>query len=143
MREHQRFQVALKAFLVQGDRLLMLRERDGEQLWELPGGRIEAGEEGLPPAAVLRRELSEELGAGFACDVGAAVAAWIRPPDPPRRTSAVFLVGYLCRQTGGEIVLSDEHVEFRWVTRAETARLPLAPGYASALEQLWSDSGER
>ena len=55
----------------------------------------------------------------------------------------MFLVGYLCRQTGGEIVLSDEHVEFRWVTRAETARLPLAPGYASALEQLWSDSDER
>src|SRR6266566_6874472 len=91
----------------------------GEQVAEsvLPGGRIEAGEESLPPTAVLRRELSEELGPDFACEVRAPVAVWIRPPDPPRRNVSVFIVGYLCRRSAGEIALSDEHTEYRWVTR--------------------------
>ncbi|HYY52474.1 MAG TPA: hypothetical protein VE755_06365 [Myxococcales bacterium] len=42
-----------------------------------------------------------------------------------------------CRHTRGEIVLSAEHVEFRWVTKADCASLDLAPGYAAALEQFW------
>ncbi len=103
----------------------------------LPGGRIEAGEESLPPTAVLRRELSEELGPDFACEVRAPVAVWIRPPDPPRRNVSVFIVGYLCRRSAGEIALSDEHTEYRWVTRAESATLQLAPGYRAALDQFW------
>ncbi len=124
MRELQRFQVALKAFIVDGDRVLMVRESSGEGVWELP-------------TAVLRRELAEELGAAFTYSVEDPVVAWTRPPDPPRRNMSVFLVGYRCQRGPGEIVLSDEHVESRWVTRAESAHLPLAPGYAAALEQFW------
>ena len=141
MRELQRFQVALKAFVLDGDRLLMVREADGKRYWELPGGRIEVGEEGVPPAAVLRRELCEELGAAFGYEVDALVAAWVRPPDPPRRSVPVFLLGYRCRPGGGEIALSDEHVEYRWVTRAESAQLQLAPGYAAALDAFWLGTG--
>jgi 8-oxo-dGTP diphosphatase len=137
MREHQRFQVALKAFVLDEDRLLMVREADGERHWELPGGRIEVGEESLPPLAVLRRELSEELGTAFACEVGSLVAAWVRPPDPPRRNVPVLLVGFRCRRVAGEIALSDEHIECRWVTRSESAQLQLAPGYAAALDEFW------
>ena len=137
MRELQKFQVAIKAFVLDGDRALMLREAD-TGLWELPGGRIEIGEEWLPPTDVLRRELSEELGAAFACEIGEPAAVWVRPPDPPRRNNAVFLVGYRCRFRGGAVLLSGEHVEFRWVTRAESENLPLAPGYAGALAACWS-----
>ena len=36
-----------------------------------------------------------------------------------------------------EIELSDEHVEYRWMTRAACARVSLAPGYVGALEQFW------
>jgi 8-oxo-dGTP pyrophosphatase MutT (NUDIX family) len=136
-RELQRFQVALKAFVLRGGRLLMVREADGPQYWELPGGRIEVGEEGLSPVAVLRRELAEELGGSFACEVADPVTAWVRPPDPPRRSVSVFLVGYLCRHRAGEVLLSDEHCESRWVTRAESAKLQLAPGYAPALAVFW------
>jgi 8-oxo-dGTP pyrophosphatase MutT (NUDIX family) len=137
MRELQRFQVALKAFVVDGDRLLMVREADGECFWELPGGRIEVGEESLPPVAVLQRELFEELGAAFTCEVGSLAGAWVRPPEPPKRDVPVFLLGYRCRHGAGPIVLSAEHVESRWVTRAESEQLQLAPGYAAALDQFW------
>ena len=140
MREVQQFQVALKAFAVDGERLLMVRETDGAQLWELPGGRIDVGEENVSPIDVLLRELAEELGPEFTVEIGAPVTAWVRAPDP-RRAMPVFLLGYRCRYTGGEIVLSAEHVDFAWVTRAECGRLTLAPGYAPALERFWSSSG--
>ena len=132
----QKFQVALKAFVVEGGRLLMMRESDGEQFWELPGGRIDVGEEDRPLHDVLRRELSEELGPAFAVEIGERVAAWVRPPDA-RRPTSVFLLGYRCRRLSGEIAISSEHVEYRWVTQAESAALPLAPGYAEPLKQFW------
>ena len=56
------FEVGLKAFLVREGRLLLVRERIGERLWELPGGRFDGGEEQTPPVEILRRELREELG---------------------------------------------------------------------------------
>lgn len=142
MREIQQFQVALKAFAVDGERLLMVREADGAQLWELPGGRIDVGEEDRSPIDVLLRELSEELGPEFTVEIGAPVTTWVRAPDP-RRARPVFLVGYRCRYTGGGIVLSAEHVDHRWVTQLECMSLNVAPGYGPALERFWSGKGER
>ena len=127
----------MKAFVVREGRLLLVREAEGERCWELPGGRIEVGEESSPPVAVLGRELAEELGPSFEVEIGRPVLTWIRPPEPPRRVDPVFLVGFLCRYSRGEIVLSPEHVEFRWVTRPDCAGLHLAPGYGPSLEQFW------
>ncbi|HRD78724.1 MAG TPA: NUDIX domain-containing protein, partial [Hyphomicrobiaceae bacterium] len=61
----QRFEVSLKAFIVGADRrALFVREAD-TGYWELPGGRIDVGEEWQLHEAVLAREITEELGAGF------------------------------------------------------------------------------
>ena len=127
----------MKAFLIRDGRLLLVREAEGEQYWELPGGRIEVGEETSSPVAVLRRELREELGPSLEVEVARPILAWIRLPEPPRRTDFVFLVAFLCRHRRGEIVLSSEHVEFRWMTRSECDSVHLAPGYAAPLEQFW------
>ena len=137
MRELQRFQVALKAFVIDGDRLLMVREGDGGRWWELPGGRVEVGEESQELIGVLRRELREELGPAFRVEIGELLTGWVRPPDPPRRKDPVLILGYRCRPVAGEVALSEEHVEYRWVTREESGRLPLAPGYAAALQAYW------
>jgi 8-oxo-dGTP pyrophosphatase MutT (NUDIX family) len=126
----------VKAFLIREGRLLVVREAEGDRYWELPGGRIEVGEETSSPVAVLRRELTEELGS-LEIEVERPIAIWIRQPEPPRRTDFVFLVGFLCRHRSGEIVLSAEHIEFRWVTRSDCASMHLAPGYAAAIEQFW------
>jgi len=127
----------MKAFLIRDGRLLLVREAEGEHYWELPGGRIEVGEETSSPVAVLRRELREELGPSLEVEVERPILAWIRLPEPPRRTDFVFLVAFLCRHRRGEIVLSSEHVEFRWMTRSECDSVHLAPGYAAPLEQFW------
>jgi len=127
----------MKAFLIRDGRLLLVREAEREQYWELPGGRIEVGEETSSPVAVLRRELREELGPSLEVEVERPILTWIRLPEPPRRTDFVFLVAFLCRHRRGEIVLSSEHVEFRWMTRSECDSVHLAPGYAAPLEQFW------
>jgi len=122
----------MKAFLIRDGRLLLVREAEREQYWELPGGRIEVGEETSSPVAVLRRELREELGPSLEVEVERPILTWIRLPEPPRRTDFVFLVAFLCRHRRGEIVL-----EFRWMTRSECDSVHLAPGYAAPLEQFW------
>ncbi len=131
--------MGVKALVVHEGRLLLVREADGDRLWELPGGRIEVGEEALPLEVVLRRELDEELGPGFDVTIGRPVAIWVRPSDPPRRTVPVFLVGLACQNPRGEVVLSGEHVEHAWLTPDECALLALAPGYAEPLRRFWAD----
>lgn len=133
----QTFQVGIKGFVWQAERLLLVQENNAERLWELPGGRIDVGEEELAPAEVLRRELREELGAAFSCRIGTARATWIRPPAPGRPLN-VFLVGLLCTDAEGAIELSEEHVAHRWVTRDDWTRLDLAPGYASVLAEFFA-----
>jgi len=131
----QTFHVGLKALLDREGRLLLVREREGG-LWELPGGRIDVGEEHLAPSAVLARELREELGPNFACRIGGPVATWIRRPTRPG-APPVFLVGYACDEVRGDIDLSDEHDASRWVDGAQWRSLPLADGYDAALASYW------
>lgn len=127
----QTFQVGVKAFVWHDDRLLLVQEANAAARWELPGGRIDVGEELLPLADVLRRELREELGPEFTCTIGGPCATWVRGTEP-QRTLPVFLVGLRCAAPRGRIVLSDEHIDVRWAGRDEWATLPLATGYAEA-----------
>jgi 8-oxo-dGTP pyrophosphatase MutT (NUDIX family) len=135
MRTIGTFEVGLKAFLVRGERLLLVRERIGEQLWELPGGRFDVGEEALPPHEILRRELAEELGDALRWELVGLRDAWVRPA--PERSAHVFLLGHECRWLAGEVRLSDEHVEARWVGPEESRRLPLAEPYPEVLARFW------
>lgn len=128
----QVFEVGLKAFIVRERRLLVLREA-GTGYWEIPGGRIDVGEEARDQKDVLRREIREELGEHFDVEMGPLVTTWIRR----RPTDFVFLVGRLCRHRAGEPTLSHEHVEHAWVDESTSATLALAPGYAESLAEFW------
>ncbi|MGH7726421.1 MAG: NUDIX domain-containing protein [Candidatus Eiseniibacteriota bacterium] len=142
MGAHPLFEVALKAFLVRDGKLLMVRERDGQALWELPGGRIGAGEEERSAADVLAREVAEELGPGLRYELEGPVVSWSRTPAGTARTHWAFLVGYLCRYVDGDISLSEEHSEHAWVDRESWRTLrPLAPGFDHALTEFWRRRG--
>jgi len=131
----QLFQVAIKALIVHDGRLLVLRESSGPGWWELPGGRIDVGEEDAAHVDVLRRELREELGPEFRCRIGAPLVTWARPRDRQRGEFA-FLVGLACDYEGGAIELSDEHSGARWIDAATTHELAFAPGYETALSAI-------
>lgn len=137
MRAIQRFEVSLKAFIVRDDRALFLREADSGY-WELPGGRIDVGEEWRPHVAILRRELHEELGAGFAVEIEAGAVSWTR--QRPTDGAFLFLMARIGRALAGEPVLSDEHTALAWLGRDEASRLafPPASGYRDAIDALWT-----
>ena len=73
-----RFPVSVKGVLLEDDRVvLLLNERDE---WELPGGRLERGED---PVACLEREFAEELGAEIVAD--GMLDCWLYQPLPRKR----------------------------------------------------------
>src|SRR4029077_14964252 len=61
--------ISIKGVLIEDGRIVLLENERGE--WELPGGRVEPGEDA---AACLVREFAEELGAAIV--VGAIVDCW-------------------------------------------------------------------
>jgi 8-oxo-dGTP diphosphatase len=76
--------------------------------WELPGGKVDAGE---TPESALLRELREELG----CEV--RVDRWL-PGEQPIRDTHVLRVA-LCTPIGDEPVPGPDHDLVRWLAADE------------------------
>jgi 8-oxo-dGTP diphosphatase len=81
--------------------------------WELPGGKVEDGED---ERAALVRECREELGVEIAvgCRVG---------PDLPTEGTAGVLRAYACTVVSGEPV-AHEHRSVRWLAADELGAVP-------------------
>jgi 8-oxo-dGTP diphosphatase len=93
------------------------RERPPELagLWELPGGKVAAGES---DAAALVRELEEEL--GIQVTVGARLGHDVALNDQ------LTLRAYLVTRTGGSVQPRD-HRALRWVTAEDLDGLAWVP----------------
>lgn len=117
------------AILVHADRVLIARRRNGARrggLWEFPGGKIRTGES---PEQCLRREIQEELGVDIAVGdfLGESVYAY---PD-----QTVRLLAYLCRLTGGSMMLND-HAQIAWTAAGELDRYVFCPADITLVELL-------
>lgn len=108
----QKFEVSLKAFILREGQALFVREAD-TGYWELPGGRIDVGEEMERHESILAREIAEELGAGFHIDIGTDTVTWTR--RRPLDGAFLFIVARLCRHRAGEPRLSEEHDAHAWL----------------------------
>lgn len=134
----QRFEVSLKAFILREGRVLLVKEAD-TGFWELPGGRIDVGEEAMASADILAREITEELGAAFRIRPRAETTSLTRR----RPTDGVwqFLWVRACDHVSGVPALSGEHAAFAWTTPEDWARLEFPPeaNYGAALAALWRE----
>ena len=100
---HKLFEVGQKAFIERDGQVLVVFFPNG---WlDFPGGRIEEGESDLVES--LKREVREET--NLEVEVGTPFATWLG------RGETVYLVGYRCRYVVGEVELSNEHNDYRWV----------------------------
>ncbi len=116
------FGVAVKAAIMKGSGLLVLYKTHEEAAGDpdpsvradLPGGRVEFGES---PIEALRREVAEET--GLEVDVVGPVATW----HSVRGRFQLVGIDYLCEYVAGEVVLSDEHERFAWLTEEEMDRI--------------------
>jgi mutator protein MutT len=118
------FPVSIKGVVFVGERVVLLKNEREE--WELPGGRLEAGES--PPICVVR-EIREEL----AIDVRAAelLDCWLYEVLPGRE---VVIVTYGCRYDGDGVVrMSDEHSAVGQFDLAEIDGLPMPEGYRRSI----------
>jgi 8-oxo-dGTP diphosphatase len=100
----QQFQVGQKALIEKGEEVLVLFSDGG---LDLPGGRIDEGEADV--VAALKREVREET--SLEVEVGEPLLTGIARPG-------LFLVAYHCRYVSGDVVLSEEHESWRWVSEA-------------------------
>ncbi|MFC9786296.1 (deoxy)nucleoside triphosphate pyrophosphohydrolase [Rhodococcus sp. NPDC127528] len=106
------------AAIVHAGRLLLAQRVSPPELaglWELPGGKIEAGE---IPSEGLRRELREEL--GVEAIVRARVGADVPLPG------AMVLRAYVVELESGTPTAL-EHAAVRWVDAAQLAAAHLVP----------------
>lgn len=108
--------VAMKAVIVKGDKVLLLREAAtyGEGTnrgrYHLPGGRVEMGERF---DAALHREVMEETGLTIVVKRPIYVDEW-RPTIKGVETQIIG-VFFICESTTHEVRLSTEHDDYRWV----------------------------
>ncbi|MFZ4632304.1 MAG: NUDIX domain-containing protein [Patescibacteria group bacterium] len=109
--EHEKFSISQKVVLIRDNKCFIAKLSNRLDGWDLPGGRINVGED---KEEGLRREVREELGIdNFELLSTIDYDAW--------HTSTGFAV---CGTTtfitsDEEITLSDEHSEFKWISEDE------------------------
>ena len=118
------FPVSVKGVLVRDGRVLLLKNEREE--WELPGGKLELGEE---PQVCVAREITEET--GLAVVAGPILDSWQYHIGEGRD---VLIVTYGCHPDGTESPrLSSEHKEIGFFTEAEVAGLNMPAGYKQSI----------
>ena len=112
--------VAAGALVSADSRLLLTRRPAGKPmagLWELPGGKVEAGE---TPEAALVRELGEELGLG----ARAADLAPLTFASHGYAAMHLLMPVFVLRRWTGEPT-ARERQKLAWVSAAEIDSLPM------------------
>ncbi|MCK8114885.1 NUDIX hydrolase [Anaerosoma tenue] len=131
--------VAGKAIVRGGGGKILLLQRAATSghdpgLWELPGGKMDYGEQ-LPEA--LAREVVEET--GLTVSVGRPILTWHFTKEPFWVTGVTFI----CDLVGGEMTLSSEHDDVAWLTPTEALAYPLSTRMAEQIEAYVRESEVR
>lgn len=90
--------------------------------WDLPGGRIQRGQNA---EETLRREVQEEAGITKlnSIDFFSAVVSNIEiPVSKSQKVGLLLLIYKVAIPEESKIILSDEHVDYEWVTPAIAAK---------------------
>lgn len=114
------FHVGVKGMLKRDDAVLVLEANSQHRgpYWDFPGGRIQQ-EENLHDA--LMREVAEEVPSLSNIKVGRLVHA-ARLPFPVDN-AGLTVIFFEISADFTDISLSDEHVGFRWVSKADIPQL--------------------
>lgn len=88
--------------------------------WDLPGGGYEQGEQVLE---AIKREVKEEAGLTVHTLIPIFIDNHMNVKKGFFAGLNVFGVCYVCSDWEGEVVLSNEHTEYQWVTEEEFAQL--------------------
>ena len=96
-------------------KVLLLQRNDGNNIWEIPGGKRENNEDIVN---ALKREVQEETG----LIINEYKLVYVSPIFENHPFLKPFLnIGYLCFVENSDVVISDEHLDYKWVSLEELA----------------------
>jgi 8-oxo-dGTP pyrophosphatase MutT (NUDIX family) len=110
----QKFHIAVKAIIVKGDKALVLKEESRYNGYDLSGGKIDENES---IEEALKRELNEEIGLKE-FTTGNLVHVYERK-DYKKEGFSLMLVFYQVFASDFEITLSEEHNEYKWISKQD------------------------
>ena len=108
------FHVTVKALLFYNGKFLIVQRSKMSQneygFWEFPGGRLEFSED---PKEGLVREIKEEV--SIDATIEFPVSVW----DHVKTNDHIVGITFLAKASGDNIVLSDEHNDYKWISKDE------------------------
>ncbi|HSX30789.1 MAG TPA: NUDIX hydrolase [Candidatus Saccharimonadales bacterium] len=119
--KHQAFNIGVKALVVRGGCILLLKRRDVAK-WEVPGGRINVGEDATQ---TLLRELPEELPGCQNVQLSHLVHAAQQDFILPNGNRLMLLFFRVTADLPYIVSLSDEHIAADWASAATLASYQL------------------
>jgi len=117
------FYLTVKGIVERDGKILVLKRSALDdhlpEVWETPGGGVDREEN---PQEALKREILEET--GLVVTIGRPFNVFTF-----RKDTGEFKVGitFLCQYESGEMKLSEEHSEYRFIKPSEFAELPSIP----------------
>ena len=128
-----RHPVSIKGVLLLDDRVALVRNDRDE--WELPGGRVDAGE---THQQTLTREFAEELSVGV--DVADRIDSYVFEVIPGRH---VQIVTYGCKLSGAFAPrISEEHTGHCLWPVDRLGEINLPKGYRRSVQQ-WANGARK
>jgi ADP-ribose pyrophosphatase YjhB (NUDIX family) len=123
-------QLAVSGAIFRDGRVLLVRRArsPGRGFYSLPGGRVEHGET-LHQA--LRREIDEET--GLAVDI-VGLAGWREVLPSNSGGGHYVIMSFAARWAGRDVVLNDEHDDFKWLVPGDFGDLRLTGGLLEVVE---------
>ncbi len=111
------YRISVKALLYKDDKILVLYTPDGYV--DFPGGRVDESEIDIPWTEVLRRELAEEVSESIEVEIGKTLFVSKRRYNREGVVHDVAAIYFECKLVGGDVTLSHEHGDHKWLTPAE------------------------
>lgn len=117
------FYVGIKGVIVKDNKVLLLRANAANgrrDIWEIPGGRIDADEN---IEETLQRELKEELPNIKNIKIHGILDAYRLQWDIDGDKSLVLIFFKVTADFDGNAQISDEHVDIKWLAKDEALKL--------------------
>ncbi len=128
MAKEKLFQVGVKALITDSNGKILLLDSGDWHLknqtrhWDIPGGRIKEGHSLLE---TLQREVEEETGVKKIVDnqfLTAVVSNFKDVPINEHMVGLILMIYKVKIPPGSEIILSEEHSGYEWVSKKEAAK---------------------
>ena len=124
-------QVSIKGFLCRNDKVLFLKTPT--QRWELPGGRVNYGEN---IDDTFHREIKEEVGFENV-RMGDLINTWSFVNEEINHHFIIFDFEIF---TDEDIIrLSDEHTEYKWIGVDEFEKMDMREGHKESLRKYFNN----